>query len=379
MTNIRVLEMIDRPFLGGGQAVCLSLAKNLDRTKFDISVCAQDGGPLADEVRKAGLSFIPVPFGKKFRRGLVKTIAEILRTNRIDILHTHGGIAGFYGRRAAKKAGTMVVVHTLHGIHYLHYRNVFLKYAHIALERWCSRFSDAVIFVSEADFEKGKKLRLAAEARMHLIKNGVDFSASLGSHDFRQRAEELRRRLKLFPPVVGTVARLHRQKGVVYLLRAAEQIHKRRPEAKIVVVGGGELEKQLRREARIKGIDGYFLLLGERKDARELLSLFDVFVLPSLWEGLPLVLIEAAAMGKPIIATDIEGVREAIIDGENGILVAPKNPEKIAAAVIRLLGNSADAGRLGERAKSDIPARFTLSRMIAETQALYFELAKKES
>ena len=178
---------------------------------------------------------------------------------------------------------------------------------------------------------------------------------------------------------MGTVARLHRQKGVVYLLRAAEQIHKRRPEAKIVVVGGGELEKQLRRETRAKGIDGYFLLLGERKDARELLSLFDVFVLPSLWEGLPLVLIEAAAMGKPIIATDIEGVREAIIDGENGILVAPKNPEKIAAAVIRLLGNSADAGRLGERAKSDIPARFTLSRMIAETQALYFELAKKES
>ena len=127
MKKIRVLEMIDRPFLGGGQMMLLSLARSLNRERFDVAISAKHGGPLEDAAVKSGIPFYPVSFRRGFRFRLVDEIAAILRTKEIDILHTHGGIAGFYGRWAARKAKTRVIVHTLHGIHYLHYRNLFLN------------------------------------------------------------------------------------------------------------------------------------------------------------------------------------------------------------------------------------------------------------
>jgi len=377
MRKIRVLEMIDKPFLGGGQVHLLSLARSLDQDRFEVFVSAKGGGPLEDEVMRVGLRFLPIPLSKKISRKNVGDISLVLQQNEIDILHTHGGVAGFFGRRAATKAGTPVIVHTLHGIHYLHYRNPLLKFLYILQERHFSRRTDAVIFVSDADIEMGKKHGLAPEGKRRLIKNGVDIRSLIHSEELGQRKEDLRVKFKLSPPVIGTVARLHRQKGILYLLRAAKEIHGRHPEATIVVVGGGPLEESLRRQAAKLELGRNFLMLGERTDAREILSLFDIFVLPSLWEGLPLVLIEAAALGKPMIATDIDGVREVIRNGENGILVPPRDPAKLAESVIRLIEDPSLASKLGVNAEKEIPHLFPLSRMVEKTQQLYLELTKK--
>jgi glycosyltransferase involved in cell wall biosynthesis len=367
------MEMIDRPFLGGGQAIVLALARHLDKDRFEISVCARGGGPLEEEVRKAGLSFTPAPFGGKYSFGLTGTIAGILRREKPDIVHTHGGVAGLYGRMAARKAGIPAVVHTIHGIHYRHYRNLLLRAVYTDLERYCSKFTDAVVFVSEADMAAGRRLRLAKPGKLRLVRNGVDVSI-LQSEAFARRVAELRRGTGWGSPVVGTIARLHRQKGIVHLLRAAETILAGRPEGKIVVAGGGELEAPLRREAAALGLDRRFVLLGERADAREIMALFDVFVLPSLWEGLPLVLIEAAALGKPIVATDVEGSREILRDGETGRLVPPGDPAALAAAVRRLLDDPALAARLGARARETIPGRFTIEKMISGYDEIYLSM-----
>jgi glycosyltransferase involved in cell wall biosynthesis len=375
MRALRVLEMIDRPFLGGGQVVLLSLAKGLDRERFAVAVCARDGGPLADEVRRLGLPFHPANFEKKPSRGLADDLARILRENKVDILHTHGGIAGLFGRWAAKKAETPVVVHTLHGIHYLHYRNPILRRLSIGLERRSSKFTDTLVCVSEADRAQALKLRLADETKIRLISNGVEGYLVPETPDGERRLLELRIRLRLEPPVVGTVARLHRQKGVVYFLRAAAAIRRSHPAAKIVVVGGGPLETKFRKMLRKGRFGRSVVLFGERTDAAEILTLFDIFVLPSLWEGLPLALVEAAAAGKSIVATDIDGVREVIRDGETGLLVPPKNPGALAAAVGRLLDDRTLAQRLAARALAEIPSRFTLDRMVSEYAALYLELA----
>lgn len=377
MRKIKVLEMIDKPFLGGGQVHLLSLARSLDQDRFEVFVSAKGGGPLEDEVKRAGLRFLPIPLSKKMSRKNVGDIRLVLQQNEIDILHTHGGVAGFFGRRAATKAGTPVIVHTLHGIHYLHYRNPLLKFLYILQERHFSRRTDAVIFVSDADIEMGKKHRLAPEGKRRLIKNGVDIRSLIHSEELGQKKEDLRVKFELSPPVIGTVARLHRQKGILYLLQAAKEIHGRHPEATIVVVGGGPLEESLRRQAAKLELGRNFLMLGERTDAREILSLFDIFVLPSLWEGLPLVLIEAAALGKPMIATDIDGVREVIRNGENGILVPPRDPAKLAESVIRLIEDPSLASKLGVNAEKEIPHLFPLSRMVEKTQQLYLELTKK--
>jgi glycosyltransferase involved in cell wall biosynthesis len=374
MRKIKVLEMIDRSSLGGGQAALLALAAHLDKERFEILISAKDGGPLAEETRRLGLRFLPVPFKKTFSPSMIREIRSILEGNEIDILHTHGGIAGLWGRWASVKRKTPIVVHTLHGIHYLHYRNKALRFLSIRLERHLSRRTDAVVFVSEADLKEGERHKLAPGMKRVLIKNGIDMTRFRETDISEKAKKDVKWRLNLDPPIVGTIARLHRQKGIIDLIRAAGQIHRGSPGTKIVVVGGGPLERTLRAEAQKLGLERFFVMLGERIDARELLSLFDIFALSSLWEGLPLALLEAAAMGKPIVATDIDGVREVIQDGETGLLVPPANPEKLAEAILRLLQDKNLARKLGENAKATIPASFPLSKMIEETEQLYLRL-----
>jgi len=369
MSRVKVLEMIDRPSLGGGQTAVLLLAGSIDLSKFDVSVCSEGGGPLVEELKKAGVAHHEASFGKKRWGRSVARIQRILENERVGILHTHGGIAGFFGRRAARKAGTPVVIHTLHGIHYLHYRNPALKRAYISLERYYSKFTDKLVLVSEGDREAARRYRLAPEAKLVVIKNGLD-PAMLKA---RRDASRLKKKLGLgdAAPIIGTVARLHHQKGVVFLVRAASRIKQEFPDAKVLCVGGGPLRSKMAEEVRKLGLEDTVVLLGEAPDGAGLISSFDVFVLPSLWEGLPFVLIEAAALGKPIVATDVEGNNEVITDGETGLLVPAQDPEALAGAVIRLLRDRKMAKRLAASAKKFIPPRHTLARMARETEDLY--------
>jgi glycosyltransferase involved in cell wall biosynthesis len=376
MNRLRVLQMIDKPFIGGGQAVLLSIAQGLDESRFEVEIGAQGGGPLEDAAREAGIPFRPLPFGGKLKRGLVRAIARDLKANPPDILHTHGGVAGLYGRLAARRAGVKAVVHTLHGIHYLHYANPAARLAYVLLERYCSRRTDAVVLVSQADLDEAGRRRLAPAAKLKLVRNGIDLGA-IGSESFAERVESIRLHLNVDGPIVGTVARLHRQKGLIHLLRAVPAILEEHPAARVLVAGGGELEPELRAEVKRLRLDRRFAMLGARPDALELMFLFDVFVLPSLWEGLPLVLIEAASLGKPIVATDIGGTREIIADGETGLLVPPADPDALAGAVNRLLSDRALAARLAANAKSTIPPRFTLGRMVREYSEIYSSLCSK--
>ena len=375
MVRLNVLEMIDKPSLGGGQSVLLALAGHLDRERFAVSVCAGSGGPLENEVRRLGLAFHPAEFRKKPAPGFSRDLARLLAGKKIDILHTHGGVAGLFGRRAARAARTPVVVHTLHGIHYLHYRNPALRLAYIGLERFLSRTTSAVVCVSEADLALARKFRLAPEDRLRLIRNGVALFEKYEAEARVRVLDELCVRLKFRSPVVGTVARLHRQKGVVYFIRAAEIVVRTNPSATFVVVGGGPLEKKIQDEVARRGLGGRVILAGERADAFDLMTVFDVFVLPSLWEGLPLVLIEAAGLGKPIVATDIDGSREIIRDGDTGLLVPPADPEALAGAILRLAGDADLRRRLAEKARTEIPPAFSLKGMVARTERLYLDLA----
>jgi len=372
MEKLRIMEMIDKPSLGGGQTALLLIAENIDRSRFEVIISSGGDGPLAEEARKKGIVYVPVSLGKRLSLGPLVEIAGVLKEKKIDILHTHGGIAGLYGRSAARRARTPAVVHTLHGIHYLHYRNPSLRWLYVLLERMYSRSTDRLILVCQSDLRQARTHRLAPEEKMTVIMNGTDFRPELGADDIARRRSEL----GWLPdrPVIGTVARLHRQKGVVNLLRAAPKILSACPEVRVAVVGEGPQSGSLRREAQRLGLDGHLLFLGERRDAASFMALFDMFVLPSLWEGLPFVLVEAAAWGKPIVATAVDGVPEILEDGKTGLLVPPGDPTALADAVIRLLRDKEEARRLGEMARTLVPPRFPLRRMIEQTQNLYLEL-----
>ena len=364
--------MIDKPALGGGQTAVLLLARGLDPDLFEVAVSSAGPGPLVDEAGRSGLRHIPfIPVSRLSLRPAA-AIARILDAEQADVLHTHGGYAGLYGRLAARRARTPVIVHTLHGIHYLHYRNPALRVFSIWQEIFLSRTTDALVLVCQSDLARAKRHRLAPRDRLVTIPNGLD----IGPGGDPPPASDIGRIIGAGSggPVVGTVARLHRQKGISHLLRAAPKILAAVPGTRIVVVGEGPLGGKLRRRAAALGLEGRFIFLGESEDARRIMSLFDVFVLPSLWEGLPFVLVEAAALGKPIVASAVDGVPEIIDNGKTGILVPPGDAEALANAVISLLSDRPSAAAMAAAAKALIPPRFPLRRTIEQHQSLYLRL-----
>jgi glycosyltransferase involved in cell wall biosynthesis len=372
MEKLRVLEMIDKPSLGGGQTALLLLAENLNMNLFEVFVCSGGEGPLAEAVRRREIPFVSASLNKELNFRSRHEIASLLRELKIDLLHTHGGVAGLHGRSAARLAGTPALIHTLHGIHYLHYRNPLLRRLYVLLERRYSRFTDRLVLVCQSDLRRARSYKLAPEGKMTVILNGLDVRSLAETAVLARSRDELG-----WPPgrpIVGTIARLHRQKGVIHLLRAGRRILEAVPESRIVVVGDGPQSDRMKREAQRLGLGERCLFLGARKDATALLALFDVFVLPSLWEGLPFVLVEAAALGKPIVATAVDGVPEILEDGRTGLLVPPGDSEALANAVIRLLREKDEAGRLAERARSLVPPRFPLRRMVEQTQTLYLDV-----
>ena len=160
--RLRILEVIDRPFLGGGQVTVLNLARGLDRNDFEVAIACGGEGPLVEAAARIGIRYVDIAMGKTRGATPVGELAAVMKRESFDVVHTHGGIAGLFGRLAARRARVPAVVHTLHGIHYLHYRNPFLKRALILLERRLSKTTDAVVAVSEADERQVLRLRLAA-------------------------------------------------------------------------------------------------------------------------------------------------------------------------------------------------------------------------
>ncbi len=377
MKKIRILEIIDRPFLGGGQRNVLSIAASLNRNTFDIAVCSDGGGPFVDEVKRHGISHFSVPFSKKVHGKTQKLLIQVFKNNHFDIVHTHGGVAGFFGRRAARKCGVPVILHTLHGIHYLHYRNPVARLLYILLERWYSRFTHGMILVSEADQKQAVKYRLCSESKMRIINNGINFSEIKNLSTVAKAEKKAVLGVHLKKPVLGTVARLHRQKGIPFLVQAMARISKELPDAVLLIVGGGPQEEKLKSLIRDLALDEKIIFLGEREDAMEILSLFDIFILPSLWEGLPYVLMEAAGMAKPVVATSIDGVREMIRDGETGLLVPAEDANGLAVAVLRLVRDRGLADRLAQNLKKHITTAYGLTRMTAEVENYYKYLASE--
>ena len=377
MGRIRVLEMIDKPFLGGGQRNLLSLAASLDRERFDVSVCSGENGPLVEEVKTLGIPHFPVPFSKRLNRRIFHSIEHILRENRFDIVHTHGGVAGLFGRRAARRCRVPVIIHTLHGIHYLHYRNPVLRLSYILLERWFSRFTDSLILVCSADQKQAHKFRLGSEDRMTVIPNGLDieevWKRNLSSVAKSEKKDQLA--IPSHHPVLGTVARLHRQKGIPFLIQSMERIATELPDSILVIVGSGPEEESAKELITARGLDDKIIMLGEREDALEILSLFDVFVLPSLWEGLPYVLLEAALMEKPVVATAVDGVLEIIEDGTTGILVPAEDSEKLAEAVLHMVADRVRSQKMARQLKCEVIEKYTLTRMVEQVQDLYSRLS----
>jgi glycosyltransferase involved in cell wall biosynthesis len=187
-----------------------------------------------------------------------------------------------------------------------------------------------------------------------------------------------RRKKRPSAQVVGTVGRLHRQKGQQYLIEAAAQVLRRKPDTEFRFIGEGDLLPQLEKQAEMLNIGSSVKFLGRRTDIAKQLGEMDVFVLPSLWEGFPLVLLEAMAAGVPIVSTKVNGVEEIISNKEDGILVSPKDSEELAKGILNLLDKKNKKWRnvYVSNARRKVTSQFSIKRMVSETEKVYAQMLR---
>jgi glycosyltransferase involved in cell wall biosynthesis/ribosomal protein S18 acetylase RimI-like enzyme len=301
-------------------------------------------------------------------------LGRILRAERFDLVHTHTPKAGLIGRVAARLAGVPCIVNTVHGFYAMPDDPPTKRVPIMTMEWIAANFSDLELFQSEEDLAWAAKRGIGRASQRTLLGNGTNLERFDPTQITIDRLSALRVELGIpeGAPVVGAVGRLVEEKGYRDLLRAAEHVCKALPNARFLLVGESDSEKaDAITDAEIAAAGEHVVLAGWRQDVPDLLALMDVFVLASWREGMPRSAIEAAAMGKPLVLTDIRGCREVIRDGEEGFLVPPRDPGRLAEAILRLLHDWSLRRRMGRAARARALERFDEHR-VAETVLLTY-------
>jgi glycosyltransferase involved in cell wall biosynthesis len=262
-------------------------------------------------------------------------------------------------------AGVKIIVHTDHG------RDFPDKRRYMFAEWVLSHFVDKVVAVSEHTARNLMSYEKISPSKIAVIPNGIDGSVFSIALDKQKKRAELGITNK--GPIIGIGVRLCEQKGITYLQQAMPEVIKTFPDCTLVIAGRGPLEEILKKEAEALGIMHHVEFIGMRMDIPELLKLFDVYVLPSLWEGMPMVLLEAMAAECPIVATNVGGVSALIKSGETGLLVKPKDFSELSAAITQLLINQELRNKIRKNALKLFRERFEASRMTEEYEKLYIQ------
>ncbi len=380
MSKLRVLLTIDEASLGGGQMHVLLLAKYLQMADFDVEIATEANGWLVTEALNLNLIVHQITISNQFTLQSFQHIRELLITGQFDILHTHGGTAGFWVRSvAAGLKRRHVIIHTYHGLHYLNIlegsgqasKQAIKRLIFKRIDRLLLRYTNRIICVCRSDYDKAIAAGVAMIDRTSIIFNGIEvekFSMPLNQVIARQIFEAEPNEF-----IFGNVGRLHEQKGHKFLLQAMAKMKNR---ARLMIVGDGRLRQELMNLATQLNISDRVLFLGARTDIYEFLSAINVFVMPSLWEGQPIALLEALAIGKPCIASAVDGIPEIITDGVNGYLVISKDIETLAKIMDLAIEQPDRLQQFSSGGAKAIPPQFLAQNMAIEIANIY-EAAQK--
>ena len=378
MQKINLLYVITKLELGGAQKQLLSLIERIDQKKYNIFlITAYQGLLVHDALSIKGLSLRRSRFLERSINPLKDFLAliEIYRfiiKNKINIVHTHSSKAGILGRWAGKIANVSVTIHTIHGWPFHQWQNPVARQLCIFLERLTAIITNKLIAVSKHDIDKGLKFKVGGREKYVLIRYGID------KEEFADYNNSLKKRIELTidsnQSVVGMVACLKPQKSPQDYIKIASLVNKVFPQAKFLLIGDGVLRPKIEKLIKKFNLNEHIILTGWRKDIPQILSAIDIFVLTSLWEGLPIAALEALASAKPVVATDTGGIQEIVKDGKTGFLVPPKNINILADRVITLLKDRALRSKMAEEARNSVGLEFTYGYMVNQTQELYANL-----
>jgi len=367
-----VLHIVEELRIGGLEKIIYDLATKMNTEKYTVTVwCIARGGEIAEELIRAGIDVRILGINSYYNPFNIIRMAKFIGKHNPDILHSHTYFSNTIGRIAGRLANVPVII--------THVHNTYFNYSikNLLIERVLSFFTDKIICCSKAvrDFVlKHEKIKIQKTVVIH---NGINL------RKFHEgfNGVSLRKSFKISDdaPVIITVASLTEKKGHKFLLKAITSIKKRYRNIKVLIVGDGPLEHELKKIARDYNLRNSVIFAGQRNDIPELLKISDIFVLPSLQEGFPLAVIEAMSTGLPVVATSVGGVPEVIEHGETGLLIPLGNPEALSDAIMILLKDEKIGKEIGRQGQKVISENFVSDKMVAEIDQLYSAcIMKKE-
>ncbi|MDA2928790.1 glycosyltransferase [Acidobacteria bacterium AH-259-O06] len=355
--------------VGGGERQLLLLARYLHGTDFQFSFILGEEGSFCDELERAGLTYRVVPMPTKFRIGAWRGIGEILKHHRVDLVHCHGARANWYGRIGARRAGIRTILCTVHNSLKDYPYPAWRRRLYVNLERLTSKWVSLWIAVSEAIRKDLIDYYGLPAEKIEVVPNGIDVQ----DLHVRRSREEVRRDLGVEPKtlVLLEAARMTNQKGHRFLLEAVSNLRTSVPKLRCWLAGDGPLRPRLEKQVKRLNIEQYVDFLGFRSDVADLLNAADIYVLPSLSEGMPFGVLEAMSLGCPVVASSVNGVPEVIQEGITGRLVPPGDVQALSRVLGQLARNLTMRQQLAAAGRKTVQEHFTAERMAHRVGALY--------
>ena len=372
----KVIHVITKLELRGAQKVTLMTLERLPRDRYELGLVTGPDGLLVDWANRIeNLDRVWVPSLIREVRPLkdlkaLFSMLQLFRRERPAIVHTHSSKAGILGRWAARLAGVPFIFHTAHGFGFHDFQSPMVKRVYVWLERITTSITTKLVVVSYANAAKGEQNGVFKRGDWILCRDAISVSEFMQPGPRRQMLRQWK--IPSDKLVVGMIACLKPQKSPMDFVDVAALVLKKNKQAHFVLVGDGELRHDVENRIRLQGIGNHFTLLGWQTDMPEVYRNLDIVVLTSLWEGLPCVFSEAMAGNLPIVATNVDGAREAIVNGDNGFLHEPHDIEGMAASVLKLIRDPELRETMGTRGKARV-MEFDISTSVANLESAYRE------
>ena len=368
--KINLMQVVNGMRVGGAELKLLELIENLDRDKFNITICSlEDVGTLKEAFKDTGYPLHILPKVHRFDARLIGKLSQIMQQENIDVVMTTLFYADVIGSFAAKLAKVPVCISWETRSHPKG-SGVGQK-RHIFSYRLAMRYVKKIVSVSDAVKKFLIESRNISPEKILTVRYGIDID-KYKKQDGIQKRKEIGYDENTF--LVGIVARLSKQKGHIYLIDAIPDIINKFPNTKFIFIGDGPLRSELEDKVKSLQLNSTIEFLGSRPDVPELLNAIDLFVLPSLYEGLPNVVLEAMASQKAIIATAVDGTPEAIIHEESGLLVSPEKPGELSEAIKRVIDDKELKSSLETGARKRAEDEFSLTGQVKKFENLYEDL-----
>lgn len=386
MKKNRVLHIISRIQEGGGaEKNTLMTIRGLLVNGYDITLLVGSDSNIGYVQKIVDCPIIKEPYLIRNINPLSDLIAflriyKFIKSGNFNIVHTHLAKAGILGRLAARFAEVPIIIHSLHGITFHSGLNFFSKNVYLFLEKIAGKFTNAFVSVGCDLKDRYIKARIGNPKNYFVIHSGIDLRKFYDAGNLsRKEINDLRANFNFSENdvVIGMVATLEYRKGHRYAIEAAKKLISINSNIKFIFTGDGKLKRELLEDVRENSLGKNIVFTGYVDNVEKIFAICDVIMLTSLWEGLPQVLVQAAAAGKPIVSFDVEGAREIVVDGENGFIVPIKDVPSLVERIKYLVFNLDKARSMGKDGRTLIGDRWKTEKMIEQTVNIYKKLSSR--